>query len=75
MVGLLRESSNTLGNKDDGNRRYARGIRYTSKKQKEEYQNRVDELFKMQMEYLTREKHLHDESDYEDPAERLVQQT
>jgi transcription initiation factor TFIID subunit 1 len=74
MVGLLRQSSNS-GNKDDANRRFARGIRYTSKKQKEEYQNRVDELFKVQMEYLTRERDLHNDSDYEDPAESLVKRS
>ena len=73
MVGLLRESSNKT-QLDDKNRRFARGIRFTSKKQREEYQKRVDELFRTQMVYLTAERALQeeDDSDYEDPVEALM---
>ena len=72
MVGLLRETSGTQGQIDEKNRRYARGIRYTSKKQREEYQNRVDEFFRTQMIYLTGEYALSPDSDYEDSVEALM---
>ena len=47
MVGLLRQhSSNLQGGTsgDDRNKRYARGIRYTSKTQREQYHKHVDKL-------------------------------
>lgn len=48
MVGLLRQHSSAVQGApgDDKNRRYARGIRYTSKTQREVYHKQVDDLFK-----------------------------
>lgn len=73
MVGLLRERSSNLEGStlDDKNKRYARGIRYTSKTQREVYHKQVDQLFKTQMIYLSGQRHLHDDSDYEDPCAAL----
>jgi hypothetical protein len=74
MVGLLRmHSSNLQGGVqgDDRNKKYARGIRYTSKTQREVYHKQVDSLFKTQMIYLTGRKMLNDESDHEDPCAAL----
>ena len=74
MVGLLRQhSSNLQGGVggDDKNKRYARGIRYTSKTQREVYHKQVDQLFKTQMVYLTGRKMLSDQSDHEDPIKAL----
>lgn len=73
MVGLLRSKSsnpNTTAH-NDKNKIFARGIRYTSKTQREVYHRGVDEIFKTQMQYLSGQKTLHDESDYEDPSEAL----
>lgn len=75
MVGLLRQHSSSLQggtSGDDRNKRYARGIRYTSKTQREQYHKHVDKLFTKQMIYLTGRKQLHDESDYEDTAAALI---
>jgi len=74
MVGLLRQHSSNLqgaGGGDDKNKRYARGIRYTSKTQREVYHKQVDSLFRTQMVYLTGRKLLVDYSDHEDPCEAL----
>jgi len=36
-------------------KKFARGVRFTSKKQREMYQKRVNEIFKKQMSYLSKE--------------------
>ena len=57
---------------DDKNKRYARGIRHTAKKQRNVYHEQVDKFFKQQMIYLTGEKKLHDDSDQEDPCKDFI---
>jgi hypothetical protein len=73
MVGHLRQhSSNNASTDDKKTARYARGIRYTAKTQREMYHKQVDELFKTQMIYLTGRHQLQDESDYEDPCDQFT---
>ena len=36
-------------------KKFARGVRFTSKKQREMYQKQVNDIFKKQMIYLSRE--------------------
>lgn len=73
MVGILRDysSQNQHISGDNKNRIYARGIRHTAKKQKNVYHEQVDKFFKKQMQYLTHDRTYHDDSDHEDPADKI----
>lgn len=57
MVALLRDkSSQAVSQGAEGDmRKFARGVRFTSKKQRETYQRHVNDLFKKQMGYLASE--------------------
>ena len=57
MVSILRQHScNAVQQGQEGDmRKFARGVRFTSKKQREMYQRQVNEKFKKQMMYLSQE--------------------
>jgi len=57
MVALLRDKSSlavTQGIEGE-NKKFARGVRFTSKKQREMYQKQVNDIFKKQIHYLQQE--------------------
>mmetsp|Transcript_2121 Transcript_2121/g.2007 ORF Transcript_2121/g.2007 Transcript_2121/m.2007 type:complete len:85 (+) Transcript_2121:367-621(+) len=57
MVAILREHSCQavqLGKEGDM-KKFARGVRFTSKKQREMYQKQVNDIFKKQINYLSSE--------------------
>jgi len=58
MVQLLRQKSSQAVSEglEGENRKYARGVRFTSKKQREEYQKQVNKIFFQQMRNLANEK-------------------
>lgn len=57
MVALLRDkSSQAVSQGMEGEmKKFARGVRFTSKKQREMYQKQVNDIFKKQMSYLSKE--------------------
>ncbi len=69
MVRHLREMSSSFVSQgvEGDMKKFARGVRFTSKKQREMYQKRVNEIFKKQMSYLSKENNdfLQDISDSE----------
>ena len=74
MVALLREkSSQDVSEGNNQNTMYARGVRFTSKKQREMYQNRVNNIFLKQIRYLSSEKllKLPNDSDHETICRKL----
>ena len=74
MVALLRDRSSlavTQGAEGEM-KKFARGVRFTSKKQREMYQKQVNEIFKKQINYLQMEniEALSDMSDGESKDQR-----
>ena len=57
MVALLRDKSSiAVSQGQEGDmKKFARGVRFTSKKQREMYQKQVNDIFKKQMAFLSKE--------------------